>query len=158
MSKMNNTKRSQKLLFITTALTILALSIVIVTASVLLGTINGGIVTVGGVTSGTIAYSNDNSPGGTWSASLQPNGSWFAKLSVSTYHGPVIITWQLQSYATGSWVDVTGKTASTSVTLTGTAQDVYASNNGDNTGNHDWSEDTSTGGSFRVTATVASAP
>ena len=45
--------------------------------------------------------------------------------------GPVTITWQLQSYATGTWANVSGATVTTTVTLTGAAQDVYASADGD---------------------------
>ncbi len=157
---MNNRKKSRKLLLITTVLTIVALATVLVVyAAVSLGTINGGSVTVGGVTSGTIAYSTDNDPSGTWTSTLsQPSGSWYAQLTVDSYQGPVTITWQLQSYGTGSWEPVSGATTSTTVTLTGALQYVYASSNGGNTGNLDWSTVVPGGGTYRVTANVASAP
>jgi hypothetical protein len=150
-------KKSPKLLLIATTLTIIALALVLVVYAVTIGTYTGGSVTVSGVTTGTLTYSIDNTVGGTWSTDIQPSGSWYAKLSVNHYQGPVTITWQLQSYGTGSWVDVSGKTVSTTITLSGSAQEVYASPTGVNTGNHDWSTDITVGGTYRVYATVASA-
>ena len=66
VKKMNNKKKSRKLLLITTALTIVALaSVLFVYASVTLFTATGGNVTVSGVTTGTIDYSTTNTVGGT---------------------------------------------------------------------------------------------
>ena len=101
VKKMNNRKKSRKLLLITTALTIVALaSVLFVYASVTLFTATGGNVTVLGVTTGTIDYATTNTGTRTWTTTLSiSSGSWYAELVISvdsTYHGPVTITWQLQ--------------------------------------------------------------
>jgi hypothetical protein len=155
---MKNGKKSRKVLVVTTALTIVALASVLVAYAVTIGTYTGGNVTVGGVTSGTITYNNNLDGSGTWSTTLSPGSSWYTKLSVTGgFTGPVTVTWQLQSFATGSWVDVSGATVTTSISLTGTAQDIYATTNGLISGNHDWSGQASSGGTYHVIATVASA-
>jgi hypothetical protein len=156
---MNNGKKSRKLLFIATVLTILSLvSVLGVYAAVLLGTINGGNVTVGGVTSGTITYNPNLDGTGTWSATLEPTSAWYTKLSLpGTYTGPVTILWQLQTFATGSWASVGGATVTTTITLSG-VQDIYATPTGVIGANHDWSAQASTGGQYRVIATINSAP
>jgi hypothetical protein len=152
-------KKSKKLLYISTALMIVGLAAVItVYAAVTLGTITGNTVTVGGVTSGTITYNTQADGSGTWSTTLQPSSSWYAKLTVNGgYTGPVVITWQLESYASGSWANA-GAPVTTSVTLTGATQDIYATANGAITNNLDWSTLATTGGSYRLTAVIASAP
>ncbi len=158
---MNNGKKSRKLLFVSTAITILALtSVLTVYAAVLLGTINGGAVTVGGVTSGTITYNTADDGSGSWTTTLSPAGSWYTKLALTGgYTGPVTIVWQLQSYATGSWADVPSATVTTSgITLNGGAQSVYAKADGTLLGSRDWSLDATSGGTYRVTATINSAP
>jgi hypothetical protein len=153
-------RKSRKLLFIATAATIISLVLVLgVYAAVFLGTINGGTVTVGGVTTGTIYYNINADGTGTWATTLSPAGAWYTQLSLpGTYSGPVAITWQLQSYATGSWVDVSGASVTTTITLTGAAQLIYATPTGVITANHDWSGQASGGGQYRVFATVNSAP
>jgi hypothetical protein len=161
VNKMNYEKRSRKLFFVATAVTILALSSVLaVYAAVLLGTINGGNVTVAGVTSGTITYNTAADGSGSWTTTLEPAASsWYTKLALTGgYSGPVTITWQLQSYATGSFANVGGATVTTTITLTGSAQGVYATANGAISGNHDWHTEASSGGTYRVIATINSAP
>lgn len=159
---MNNNKKSKKLLFVATALTILSLaSVLTVYAAVLLGTINGGAVTVGGVTSGTITYNTADDGTGTWNPNLEPSGAWYTRLIVTGgYVGPVTITWQLQSYATGSWANVGGATVTTNViTLDGGSQTFYAIADGVTLlGSRNWSLDATTGGTYRVIATINSAP
>src|SRR5208283_1088942 len=123
---MNNQKKSRKVLFIATVLTIIALaSVLFVYAAVTLFTVTGGNVTVLGVTTGTIEYAASNtSP--TWTTTLTSNSTWYAELVIgsgSTYKGPVTVTWQLNSYATGAWEPVEGATITTSVlTLLGGSQ------------------------------------
>jgi hypothetical protein len=158
---MNNRKKSRKLLLITTVVTIIALALVLTTyAAVLLGTFQGGEVTIGGVSSsqGTITYNAANNVGGSWTTTLQQSsGSWYARLELtSTYNGPVTITWQLQIDTGSGWSDVSGATVTTSATLTGTGQDVYASATGASTGNQDWSQYATNQGTYMVTATVDS--
>ena len=157
---MNNTKKSKKLLFVATTLMIIGLaSVITVYAAVFLGTINGDAVTVHGVATGTITYNPAVDGSGSWTTNLEPSGSWYTKLSLNAgYAGPVTIAWQLQSYATGSWANVGGATVSTSITLTGSAQEVYATANGLIASNHDWSAQASSGRTYRVIATINSAP
>jgi hypothetical protein len=157
---MNIQRRSKKFLLISTTITIIALaSVLTVSAAVLLGTISGGGVTVAGVATGTITYSNtaDGIPDG-WNSTLQvSSGAWYTKLSVDAgYHGPVTITWQLQSFATGSWANV-GSSTVTTFSLSGSGDIVYATASGDNSGNRDWSQDATSQATYRVIATINSA-
>jgi hypothetical protein len=162
--KMNKEKKSRKLLLIATVLTIAALvSVMFAYAAYLLGTFNGGEVTIGGInSSSTVTYSTTNSASATWTATLnQTVGSdWYARLEVTGgYTGNVTITWQLQQNTGSGWANVsgTGTTVTTNnVVLTGSAQDVYASGNGGITSNKDWGTLTTSGGAYRVTATVDS--
>lgn len=157
--KMNKGKKSRKLLLITTVLTIVALAVVLsVYAVVQLGIINGGTVTVGGVTTGTISYNINNST--SWSTTdPQPSGSWYAQLAINSgYAGPVTITFQLQTDASGGWANVNSATVTTNtIVLTGSGQNVYASTIGTQTSNQDWSTYATTAGAYRVTATINSA-
>jgi hypothetical protein len=157
---MNYRKKSPKLLFIATALTIIALLSVLVTAAVLLGTFQGGNVTVGGVT-GTITYSSDNAHG-PWTSTLQSGvaaNPWFACFNItsSSYVGSAKITWTLQSYDGSTWSNVTSATVITTVTLTGSAQDVFASADGTLASNQDWHTYSATPGTYHLIIGVASA-
>jgi hypothetical protein len=158
---MNKGKKSRKLLLIATALTVVALvSVMYAYAAILLGTFQGGEVTVGGVASGTIMYSTtDSAP---WSSSLQPGGvgsAWYAELVIgsgSTYTGPVTITWQLKiETGQGAWSNL-GSPVATNVTLTGGTQTIYASANGAITGNNNWGSLITNAGTYAVNATVDS--
>ena len=158
---MDNKKKSRKLLFIATALTIAALaSVLVVYAAVNLFTVRGGNVTVVGVTSGTIEYSATHTGSDTWSTTLQPTGPWYAELvlgSSSAYKGAVTITWQLQIYNSGSWQPVSGASiVTTGISLTGGFQTIYAATDGTLANAVDWST-YATGGTYQITATVASA-
>ena len=162
---MTNGKKSRKLLLIATVLTIAALaSVLVVYASVTLFTTTGGPVTVLGVTSGQIEFATSNTGTPTWSTALSVSGtSWYAEIVIgsgSTYKGPVTISWQLQSYETGSWVNdgspvVTGVT--TSVSLTGGTQTIYASPDGLLSDATNWNTVDSTATTYQIVATVASA-
>jgi len=144
-----------------TLLTAVSIALVVVAyAAVSIGTFTGGSVTVLGTATGTVTYSTTNDADGTWITALEPGaGAWYSRLEIGagTYTGPVTVTWQLQKN-TGSWVDVAGATQSTSITLTGLAQNVYASTNGANATNRNWATDTTGAGTYRVLATVASNP
>jgi hypothetical protein len=160
---MNHSKKSKKLLIVATTLMVIALaSVLTVYAAVVIGTINGGAVTVGGVTTGTITYSTTGADGtGPWTPTLDSGtGSWHTKLALDGgYVGPVTISWQLQSYATGSWEPVGTPAVSTSITLTGSAgQIVYATTTGVITAsnNHDWHLEATAGGTYRVVAQISS--
>jgi hypothetical protein len=160
---MNKGKKSRKLLFIATALTIAALISVLGTyAAILLGQFNGGVVTIGGVSSSSIVtYCTTNNATATWTPTLQestPGSAWYARLEVSGgYAGNVSITWQLQQNSGTGWTGVTDASVTTYVVLTGSSQDVYASSDGTITNNQNWGTFTTSGGSYRVTATVDAA-
>ena len=156
---MNKEKKSRKLLLTATALTIAALaSVLVVYASVTLFSVTGGNVTVTGVTTGTIEYSSSTS--GPWTSTLSvSSGSWYVELVIgsgSTFKGAATVTWQLQSDATGTMTN-DGSAVTTSVTLTGGSQTIYASPTGILSGNQDWSTIDSTPTTYQVIATVASA-
>jgi hypothetical protein len=149
-------RKSKKLLLISTALTIIALASVLTVYAAVLGTFNGNAFTVNNVTAGTVTYSTDGSTG--WTADISAfnvGGSLYARfeLASTSYSGPATITWQLQEN-NGGWTNV-GSAQTTTVTLTGSAQTIYASASGSTSGNHNWGADISTGGSYRVTATIA---
>ena len=122
-------------------------------------TSTGGNVTVIGVTSGTIYYANTNTGSPTWTTTLTPTGSWYAELVIasgSAYKGPVTITWQLQTDASGSWANVGSPVVTSGVSLTGGSQTIYAATDGTLAGAYDWSQ-IATGGTYQLTAVVASA-
>jgi hypothetical protein len=151
-------RKSRKLLFVATALTIISLASLLTVYAAVLGTFNGNAFTVNNVTSGTVTYSADGST--SWGASPAPfnvGDHLYARfeLTATSYSGPATITWQLQKDNSG-WANV-GSPVTTTVSLTGSAQTIYASANGLTANNHDWGDDISTGGSYRVTATIATA-
>ena len=156
---MNIQRRSKKFFYITTAITIIALaSVLTVSAAVLLGTITGGDVTVAGVATGTITYSTTED-GTSGTETLQVvSGPWYTKLAVNAgYSGPVTITWQLQSFATGSWQPV-GSPTVTTMSLSGSAVDVYATATGTtSTGNRNWGATATNQATYRVIVTINSA-
>jgi hypothetical protein len=159
---MTNEKRSKKLLITATTLTVVTLAIIVsVYAVAILGTFQGGTVSVGGVSSGTISYSADNVAGGTWTVTLQVSSAsdpWYAKIQVGGYTGPVTITWQLQVLtAPSTWTNVSGATVTTTTSLTGASQTIYASSDGSIGANQNWGSDCSTNGTYSLTVTVDSA-
>jgi spore coat protein U-like protein len=110
-----------------------------------------------------VRYSLDNNATGSWTDTIEPSNSsssWYSRLEISAgdYSGPVTVTWQLQQ-KTGSseWTDVAGGDTTTTITLTGAAQNIYATSDGLwATSNYDWSTDVLTAGTYRVVATVES--
>ena len=157
---MNNGKKSRKLLFVATTLMIIALASVLTVYAAFTFTIAGTAVTVTDVGTGTVYYSTDGTTYDTSSSGFNVGGNWFARILTSTtYTKSVTITWQLQKdNGSGTFIDVSGKTATTTVTLTGPGQIIYASDDGASTGNHNWGNDITTGGSYKITATFNSAP
>ena len=150
--------KSRKGFMTLTLLTIVSIALVVVAyAAVTIGTFTGGDVTVLGTATGNVRYSITNEEGASWTAALTPgSASWYTRLEIGadTYTGPVTITWQLQQN-TGSWVDL-GSPTTTSITLTGNAQNVYASTDGLITSNRDWKLTATETGTYRVVATIAS--
>ena len=141
-------------------LTIIAVALTITVAAVTIGTFTGLEVTIGGVASSSVTYSLDNSA---FSTTLQPSSTstaWYTRLEISagSYSGPVSITWQLeQKTGPTTWTPVSGADATTTITLSGVAENVCASSDGGTTGNYDWSGDVPAEGTYRVVATVESA-
>jgi hypothetical protein len=145
-----------------TSLTVLAIASVLVVYAVTIGSFTGGEVTVGGMASSTVTYSSDNI-NGPWETTLAPGSVsdlWYSRLEISAgdYSGPVTITWQLQKKTgTSTWEDVTSASTTTTMTLAGTAEDVYASSDGASTGNQDWGTYVTAAGTYRVIVSVESA-
>ncbi len=161
---MNDGKKTQKMLIATIVIMLIAMTSLLIVFAAVLGTFNGNAVTVNDVASGTVKYSTDG--GTTWTASpsaINVADSLYARseVSSSSYAGPATVTWQLQQDISGTWTNINGATVSTTVTLTGSSQTIYASDDGTSGGNltpnFNWGTDISAGGSYRVSATVASA-
>jgi hypothetical protein len=153
---------SQRAFAAVTLITVVSVALVLVVYAILLGTITGGNVVIGGASSvsGTMYYSADNS---TWTTTLDvtdPASTWYAKVTTDTngYKGPVTIDWQLQrKNGPSSWENVGSAIPTSSVTLDGTAQTLYTSGLSA-VGNHDWkTEVASTPGTYHVVATFNNA-
>jgi hypothetical protein len=114
-------------------------------------------VTVGGVASSTVTYSLDNTG---FSSTVNPSTTgtpWYTRLEISAgdYSGPVTITWQLEKKdGQSSWTPVS--TTTTTVTLQGVAENIYASGDGSSASNYNWADDVGTAGTYHVIATVES--
>jgi hypothetical protein len=160
--KTNFGGKSKKGFVAVTLVTVLSILAVIAVYAVLIGTFNGGQVVVQGPSFSTntiVTYSSDNA---TWTPTLSvsASGAWYARLEVAAgYTGPVTITWQLQQENPDkTWSNVNGATfGPTSVVFTGSAQYVYATSDGTIGSNYNWGSATTTGGAYRVSATVNSA-
>jgi hypothetical protein len=141
-------------------LTVISIASVVAVYAVLIGTYPGGDVTIGGGASGTVTYSTDQS---TWTDTLSPadvDEAWYSKINIDggQYAGTsVTITWQLQR-KTGdtTWSDL-GLATTTTMSLGDSAQDVYATTDGQSSGNRNWSLDITQQGTYRVLVTVNSA-
>ena len=113
---------------------------------------------------GTVTYSLNNAEAGTWTTTLSLSISsqpWYSRLEINGdgYKGPVTVIWNLQQKTgVSSWTDVSGDTISTSIVLSGNAQNVYATSSGAySSGNYNWEQDVTAAGTYRVIATVMSA-
>jgi hypothetical protein len=143
-------------------LTVVAIVSTLAVTAVLIGSFQGGEVTVGGMASSTVTYNADNNATGTWSTTLAPSGisdPWYSRLEIGagSFSGPATITWQLQQKtAPSTWTDVSGASTTTTITLTGSAEEVYASTDGANASNYDWSTDITEAGTYRVAVSVDS--
>ena len=146
--------QSKKAYLVAALLTVVALSSIVVAYAE---------VTVGSVAplQGTVRYSLDNAEAGTWNTTLTPNGpsdAWYSRLELNSagYNGLVTITWKLQQKTGFSdWSDVPGAAISTSIVLSGNTQNAYATSNGSyGSGNHDWGQDITTSGTYRVVVTI----
>ncbi len=110
---------------------------------------------------GTVTYSLNNVETGTWTTTLtlsNASSPWYSRLEINAagYNGPVIVTWNLQQKTgVSSWTDVSGDAISTSMVLSGSVHNIYATNNGSySSSNYNWEQDVSASGTYRVVATV----
>ena len=110
---------------------------------------------------GTVTYSLNNAEAGTWTTTLTlsgPSNPWYSRLEINGdgYKGPVTVIWNLQEKnGVSTWTDVSGDAISTSIVLSGSAQDVYATSSGAySSGNCNWEQDVNASGTYRVVATV----
>jgi hypothetical protein len=151
------TRKSRRLLFVATTLTIISLASVLTAYAAVLGTFNGNAFTVNDVANGSVTYSIDGSTWTSTPSAFNVGGPLYARfeLTSTSHSGSGTITWQLQK-DTSVFTNV-GSPVITTVTFTGSAQTIYASTDGTTTGNHNWGADISSGGSYRVIATVATA-
>ncbi len=145
---MNANKKSQRAFAAVTLMTISSVAVVLVVYAAIIGSMTGGDVLVGSSSSvtGTVYYSLDNNPSGTWYAALSSpqnpttaSTPWYSRLvtSASGYSGPVTISWQLERKTATGW-DTVGAPVQTVITLTTSSQTIYTSGLTETT-NQDWS-------------------
>jgi hypothetical protein len=159
-------KRSQKEFVVVTLIALLATASIIVLYGAMLGTFEGGKVTVVAL-NGTLKYNRTNSATASdWNVTLDnvPIGSsWYALFNTSStgYQGNVNITWTLQNEtSTDVWENVTPSVNQTTNNhyLDGTAgQVIYASTDGNQGTNKDWGASTTSAGTYRIKMTVTTA-
>ncbi len=109
---------------------------------------------------GQVTYSSDNNPSGTWSSTLTTvsGSSWYTRLELAGgYTSSVTVTFQLQEQSGSTWQNTGTPVTTGAISLTGSAQNIYASSDGGNSGNKDWNPDASSGGVYQIVATVNSA-
>ena len=151
-----NTTKAQKEFVVVTLIALISIALIIAVYATLLGTFQGGTVTV--VTlDGDIYYSRDNSTGWALTLSSVGNGTdWYARFNVTTGGptGDVSITWWLQKDGANMTppVEVT-----TSWTLSGGQEAIYASSNGAQSGNYNWGQHCTEAGTYRVMMKVVTA-
>lgn len=144
-------------------MTIVAMISTLAVTAVLIGSFEGGEVTIGGVAASSITYNPDNNATGSWTTVLTASSvsdPWYARLEIGagSFNGPVTITWQLQQKnGTDTWTDVSGASETTDLTLSGSAESVYASNDGTDATNRNWGSDVTEAGTYRVNVIVESA-
>ena len=110
---------------------------------------------------GTVTYSLDNAEAGTWTTTLTssgPSAPWYSRLEINDagYNGPVTVTWMLQQKTgVSNWTDVSGDALLTSLVLSGSVHNVYATSDGAySPGNYNWGQDVTASGTYRVVVTI----
>ena len=152
---MNATRKSQKSFLAVTCITVVALTTVFLVYAAVLLTLTGTTVTVneGG---GSVQYNLNNTSNSTWVGTLSPmvNGTyWYARINITNAAAQAVtIDWTLQE-GPGTWVDLSTP-VTTTIALTTGDNTIYATTNGNFTGNYNWGTLTTIGGSYRVKATV----
>jgi len=156
---MSATQKPQRAFLAVTMMTMLAVAAIFIVYAVTLSTITGGTVTVNSV-QGTIYYSETNSTSATWTDTLGSGGTlgvgqpWYARLNITSsgYSEAVTIAWTLY-FSNGT--AVSGATQSTSKTLSGSTEAVYASSNGNILTNKDWGAYTTSAGDYYLKAVIS---
>jgi hypothetical protein len=145
--------RSRKAILVVTLLIIVCSAVVATYAKV-------GVSNVSQL-QGTVTYSPDNAENGIWSTTLtisNPSDPWYSRLEINSagFNKHVTVIWQLQQKTDfSSWTAVSGAVISTSITLSGGAQNVYATNDGVySSSNHEWGQNAVKPGPYRVVATL----
>jgi len=150
---MSERQKSQRGFVAVTLITLLAIATVIVVYAALLGTFQGGNVTVVSV-NGEVQYSLNNSTGWTTSLSNVPvNGEWYARFNktASGYTGNVQVTWELWN------ASLVYTVTTTSFSLNGSiVQQIYASSTGSQTTNYNWGQKCTVTGTYYIKVTINS--
>jgi len=159
---MNATQKPQRAFLAVTLLTVLAVTSVFMVYAVILSTLYGGNVTVVGFT-GNVWYDESNSTNAAdWTAAIaniSASEPWYAKLNITTsdYTGAATVTWTLQKLVSGDWEDQSA-TQSTSTTITGSTQTIYAASTGtDQANNKNWGAETTSAATYRIKAVITHA-
>jgi hypothetical protein len=143
--------KSQRSFVAVTLITLLALAMVLIVYATILGTFTGGNVEVVSI-QGDVYYSLDNSTGWALTLSNLPvNDPWYARFNVTStdgYSGGVQVTWNLHKGGS-SFHNVTS-----SFTLSGSAEAIYASSNGLQAANYDWGQNSTAADTYYVEVTV----
>ena len=150
-------RKSRKLLFISTALMIVGLASVLTVYAAALGTFYGGTVTVNDVTAGgTVTYSTDGGSNWVETPTINVGGTLNARVVITTtYSGQASVSWQLQKDNSG-WQNV-GSPFVTTLASLASGQQVYASADGTSSSLNNFGASITTGGSYRIVATVSTA-
>jgi len=143
---MSANKKSQRTFMTVTMITVIAVTTVFIVYAAILGTYPGGEVSIQTM-QGTIYYQGEGSS--TWATTLSVgNGTdWYARLNVTTNvpSQTINVTWTLELNNAGAWETVGGTSApETQITLTGVATAIYATVDGTDSGNYNWSTHTLT--------------
>ena len=153
---MNATRKSQNTFLTVTLLTVLAVTTVFLVYAAVLLTLTGNTVTIteGG---GSLQYTLDGASNSSWVFTLPSiiNGTvWYARIDITGASvQDVTIDWTLQEYIVTTWTDI-GTPTQTTMTLAAGDNTVYATTDGMFAGNRNWGLGTTSGGSYRVKATV----
>lgn len=150
---MNTRPKSQRTFLTVTLVTVIAVSMVFMVYAAVLMTLYGTTVTVNETTGSIVEYSLD---GSSWASSLSAinNGTqWYSRANITgAASQSVTITWTLQKLS-GTWQDQSSP-VTTTMTLSAGNNIVYATASGSSSGNYNWGQLTTVGGSYRVKAVV----
>lgn len=149
-----NRSKSQREFVVVTLIALISIALIIAVYATLLGTFQGGNVTVVAV-NGEVQYSLDNSTGWTTSLSNLPiTDPWYARFNktASGYTGDVSVTWELYNSSALIYTVTT-----TSFSLNGSqVQQIYASSDGSQSTNYNWGQNTTVADTYYVKVTINS--